>query len=305
MPTLEITTKIGCENACAYCPQGRLLTAYRKRSDILLMSFGVFKACLDKVPTDVDIDFAGMCEPCLNPEYIKMLLYAYEKGHKIKLFTTLVGMALSDIDLLAIVPFQEFVVHLPSGEGYEKIKVDKDYLKVLGKLSKSNIKVEYLLLGETLHPKVEALIKENINKIEELSTRAGNVIIKSRPPFKRKLGVIGCVRNLSYNVLLPNGDVILCCMDYGMKHVLGNLLLTDYGSLFRSKEFFKIKKGLRRWSLDILCRYCDYFSYDISLFAKIYNSMIVREIWQFKKIRNLKDLSWFIRKAILKLKDIF
>jgi len=25
------------------------------------------------------------------------------------------------------------------------------------------------------------------------------------------------------NVLLPNGDVVLCCMDYGLDHILGNL----------------------------------------------------------------------------------
>jgi hypothetical protein len=35
-----------------------------------------------------------------------------------------------------------------------------------------------------------------------------------------------------HNVLLPNGDVYLCCMDYSLKHKLGNLLTTDYYDLF-------------------------------------------------------------------------
>ena len=34
------------------------------------------------------------------------------------------------------------------------------------------------------------------------------------------------------NVVLPNGDVLLCCMDYAMKHRIGNLIEGDYFSMF-------------------------------------------------------------------------
>jgi hypothetical protein len=37
------------------------------------------------------------------------------------------------------------------------------------------------------------------------------------------------------NVLLPNGDVVLCCMDYDLKHVIGNLLKQTYDEMFESK----------------------------------------------------------------------
>ena len=33
----------------------------------------------------------------------------------------------------------------------------------------------------------------------------------------------GCVENLYHNVLMPNGDVSLCCMDYGLDNIIGNL----------------------------------------------------------------------------------
>ena len=38
----------------------------------------------------------------------------------------------------------------------------------------------------------------------------------------------GCVENLYHNVLLPNGDVSLCCMDYGLDNIIGNLNTQPY-----------------------------------------------------------------------------
>jgi hypothetical protein len=59
------------------------------------------------------------------------------------------------------------------------------------------------------------------------------------------------------NILLPNGDVALCCCDWGLKHVLGNLFVSDYDDLIKSQEFLRLLKGLEDSSLDILCRYCE------------------------------------------------
>ena len=37
------------------------------------------------------------------------------------------------------------------------------------------------------------------------------------------------------NVLLPNGDVVLCCMDYNLVHILGNLLTQTYEEIMQGK----------------------------------------------------------------------
>jgi len=291
MPALEITPKIGCSVSCAYCPQDKLIAAYGKRSDIFQLTFDKFKACLDKVPLNVDIIFSGMCEPFLNQDCSKMILYAHECGHKVGVDTTLVGMSLSDINRLERIPFRYFGVHLPSKEAKERIKVDSNYLALLDKISKSNIKVFYKFHGNSVHPEVKPTIA-NIHWVH-LVTRAGNLKIKSRSHPKLKKGVIGCRRNLCWNVLLPNGDVLLCSSDYGIQHVLGNLLLSDYDSLFHSEEFFKVKKGLGDESIDILCRYCDTFVYNKGFFQKPFY------YWQ-KIINNadsLHDFSYFFRKV--------
>jgi len=48
-----------------------------------------------------------------------------------------------------------------------------------------------------------------------------------------------CVRSPSFeqNVMLPNGDVYLCCMDYGLKHKLGNLFKTNFNNLNRTHSY--------------------------------------------------------------------
>jgi sulfatase maturation enzyme AslB (radical SAM superfamily) len=254
MPTIEITTRIGCKNHCSYCPQYILVKAYAKTSGDATMSFDMFKRYINKIPLKVDIHFTGMCEPWLNEYCTEMLLYAHAKGHKISVSTTLVGMELSDVDLLAPITFKDFAVHLPSHEGYEKIIVDEHYLQLLKKILKSKIRIGLHIHGKAVHPALTSL--SALIKRQTLSCRGGNTEISNRIPMSRRRGVVVCNR-LHNNVLLPNGNVVLCCMDYGMRHILGNLISTDYDSLFFQKEFLKVQQGLRDESLDILCRYCD------------------------------------------------
>lgn len=76
----------------------------------------------------------------------------------------------------------------------------------------------------------------------------------------RKTGVLkctSCTDDLNHNVLMPNGDVLLCCMDYDQKHVIGELNTMKYQQLFTSKEYIRIRAGLRDESIDILCRNCE------------------------------------------------
>lgn len=252
---LEITTVIGCKNMCPYCPQEKLLNAYK--DNIRIMSFETFKKCVDKVPIDSEIHFTGMAEPFLNPDCAKMIEYAFQKGHKIVLSTTLVG--LKDISILRKIPFKSFVVHLPSKDS--TIPVDEIYLKTLKDLSESGIEISYVYFG-TLHPNINI----NIPATQSLmNSRAGNLGGKPR----RRKGEIVCKR--TQPILLPNGDVVLCCMDYGLKHILGNLLRNNYNDLFSGNEYQNILKGWKNSETDMLCRNCE-FAKNVNFTAKLLNS---------------------------------
>jgi radical SAM protein with 4Fe4S-binding SPASM domain len=80
-------------------------------------------------------------------------------------------------------------------------------------------------------------------------TRANNLAIENIkkqsinvPP--RYEYIVECTRQKEYhaNVLLPNGDVILCCMDYALKHKLGNLLEQSYEEILNSQELEHLNK---------------------------------------------------------------
>lgn len=50
---------------------------------------------------------------------------------------------------------------------------------------------------------------------------------------------------------------MLCCMDYGMKHVLGNLLQQSYEEIINGSEMQRLKCAINGdESIDLLCRGC-------------------------------------------------
>jgi MoaA/NifB/PqqE/SkfB family radical SAM enzyme len=170
MTVMEVTTKIGCRIRCKYCPQNTFIRKYREKSNIYAMTFDMYKTCIDKIPAEVDIVFAGMSEPFLNSEATRMILYAHERGHKVCVNTTLVGMQIADFELFKNVPFKYFCIHLPSAGGNENIEINDNYLELLDKITKSEIKVLCHSHGGAVNPKVIPYVNKPIRKAY-ISTR--------------------------------------------------------------------------------------------------------------------------------------
>ena len=270
MSKLEITTRIGCQVNCRYCPQQKLIKAYTRKSPILEMSMETFSTCLETIPTKVALHFSGMCEPWLNPLCTEMVLYSSQRGYAVMASTTLVGMELNDVARLETIPLTRFNIHLPSaGDGGEHIAVDAHYMQVLERIVCSQMNVKLRFLGTSLHRDVAAFLKHHHIQHVQIHTRAGNQPIPNRPLLSERKGEIGCERKFRQNVLLPNGDVVLCCMDYGLQHILGNLRMDKYDTLFQSPEFRRIQQGACDPTSSILCRTCDDFAYPKSFWARI------------------------------------
>lgn len=255
---MEITTRIGCSNMCSYCPQDKLMHAYKSVSNILEMDLNTFKKCLDKIPVDINIHFSGFSEPWLNPHCTEMVVYSHKKGHKIQIFTTLVGMTLNDIEIIKKIPFELFIVHLPDSGSKTNIEVNDNYKEIITKATECLPNATYIYY-DTIHAELESLLKTVRKAKWELVSRARNITIKGQE-VNFISGHIRCTRSLRQNVLLPNGDVILCCNDYGMKNMLGNLMQSNYDSLFAGEAYKKVTEGLLDDSVDILCRYCETFA---------------------------------------------
>jgi radical SAM protein with 4Fe4S-binding SPASM domain len=233
---IEITTIIGCKNMCVYCPQDKILKAYN--SDIKKMTLEIFKKILSNIPKDVELYFAGLSESFLNNESSMMMRYAIEEGYNIVLYTTLVGFNDNDLEILANMKgvFGGVAFHRYDGNGYDKNDFNR----------KQNL-FRTKILG--IDPISD---NDNSGKVDNPISRAGNVWDE-----ENKIGKFSCgsTANFDNNLLLPNGDVYLCCMDFSLKHKLGNLLETHYDNLDRS-EVFRLSNN--EYS-DIICRKCFLF----------------------------------------------
>ena len=265
---MEISTNIACRVQCDFCPQELLIEEYSTKNNIenisygqpTQMSFDTFKKCLSTIPKSIIIGFTGYTEPFLNPECSKMIIYAYESGYPIEVFTTLVGMTLEDVELIKQVKFKTFHIHLPDAENIAKIAVNNDYISILKKILNDIPNVTGMSMS-VLHPKIQNFLNDDIIP-DQMMNRAGNV--KSIKPTPKKLGPLVCGRHskqdlldiVDENVLLPNGDVTLCGMDYGLQHIIGNLLEQNYDSIFETEKYMEFRKKQKSHDENLLCRSC-------------------------------------------------
>jgi hypothetical protein len=256
-PILEVSTVVGCRLRCSYCPQGthirRYAAAHPVRSDFV-MTLGDFKDFLLSVPREVEIAFAGMAEPWLNPAATDMVLHAAE-CHRVAVFTTTVGLLPSDVSRLRYVQFKQFCIHLPDADGKMKLDVDSVYLAGLEAALEIPNR-HFTVLGK-LHPKVRDLLGHDVRDDSAgLISRAGNLGPRPSHAGKIRCGATTPGR-ADHNVLLPNGDVVLCCCDYSLSHILGNLLRGGYPSIFKSAGYRHVMSGWDDPMIGTICRNCE------------------------------------------------
>lgn len=268
-PVMEITTRIGCRVACKACPQKLFVREYakKKRKDMgTEMSLDVFQRCIDKLPGNCVIAFSGMSEPFLNRSCADMICYAAKRGHRVDLYTTLEGMEQSDLNKLRKVSFGNVVLHVADTETCAHIHLSDTYYRLLNRMLRAKRRNgKPLVTGISCHgypeKKTAQLLFKNgfiKDKPDVMIDRAGNLEDQNLA-FQSVKEELFCTRSAFYNhnVLLPDGSVILCCMDYGMRHVLGNLLELDYAKLMRGRARRKIIQGCEHSCKEnVLCRNC-------------------------------------------------
>ena len=265
-PTMEFTTSIdtqnGCVVDCVFCPQRTLQKSYKGER---FMTLNNFKKAVDKLPQEVRVTFAGFTEPWLNKNCTDMVLYAHEKGHPISIFTTGIGMSIDDIERIKHIPFAGnpngcFTLHLPDQERKAKHPITKRYIELiehLGKIQHEIHNFTTMCMG-AVHEDVKHVFSDA--PVYDMWSRAGNLVgemimkpelLERKEEWKmanhgEKQMTCGCLEKMYHNVMLPNGDVSLCCMDYGLKHILGNLYEQDYEEIVpQNNQCFE------------LCRLCE------------------------------------------------
>lgn len=262
--------------ACRFCPQDRLAKSYPK-GDPRDLTLDGFRTVLDKLPRHVRIDFSGMAEPWLNPHATAMVIAAFEQGCSLALYTTLQGMHPDDATLLIgrfgrrITPETPWVIHLPDGDGnMTGWKPTQTYRETLRR---------FLAFHETQRPpglgfmtmSADGLIAAPLRDLLPAPLRPFQGVSRAenldRDAFRpgalldavRRERALLCASTpfLDHNVLLPNGDVLLCCMDYGRRHVIGNLFRQSYEEIHAGPVMGAIRvQAMTPSDGDLLCRRC-------------------------------------------------
>jgi len=276
--TVEITTNIlekGCAVACSICPQDLLSNKYQKQN-IRHLSFEDFVNILHKIPKTYRVDFSGYAEPFLNKNCSKMIKYTSDAGYFFCCYTTLVGASLEDVELLSTLNFSRekkcpLHIHLPDKEGVMPVKITEKYKQVLKCLFEKKLSfVDFMTMDHAgeVHPQIKELLGLKLDAFQPISRGNNlddgeNMVEGQALNVKRVNGSIYCkaMPKLNHNVVLPNGDVQLCCMDYGLKHKIGNLIESNHSDLFVSDEFIRVNKlmknDLGENDNEILCRTCE------------------------------------------------
>lgn len=225
---LEITTKIGCPvNCLKYCPQEVTASRYSGKRTLPIDGWEIM---LNHIPKKLPLIFSGFCEPFANDKVVDLIDIAHKAGRPIGIFTTLYQASRIDVEKLVRYPFLIFCLHLPDGNAM-KIPLSQEYKDNVFTVLHNVRNVSFSIMNDLF----ESSNRENVTR--------GVSIKRKRFRFCYKLD------HPQFN-LLPNGDVSLCCMDFGLSHILGNLLTENYVDVKR--RFLARNKKFE------LCSQCNY-----------------------------------------------
>jgi hypothetical protein len=249
-PVMELTLMVGCPLMCSFCPQDNLrneygtATKYMSQTDLTKM--------LVKLPRNTRIDFSGMAEPWANPECTSMLEEVLYMGFNVAIYTTLYGMK----DPARVKKVLEshkdqvkvFMLHLPDANGNMKgWKLTQEWMNALEMMMTLELPIGAMTMDKTgfVAPELQHIIGRlpgwvGHTRADSLNVeQVGEQVISITPHNEFSLT---CASTPFYdrNVLLPDGSVVLCCMDYNLKHVIGNLLTQTYDEVMQGKPLLDL-----------------------------------------------------------------
>ena len=270
-PSIELTTMIGCPLKCTFCPQDNLKSKYGKKDKYLSLKNLI--QILNKIPKNTRIDFSGMAEPWANPNCTEMLEKVLTSGFNIAIYTTLYGMddyeKVKNILEQFSAQIEAVVLHLPDANSNMRgWKYSDKWINALKTIASADIACGIQAMTMDGSGRVHPVLESIVGKLDAWTghTRADSLNtqqIKEQAIRKSPLNdfSLTCASSPFYdrNVLLPNCDLVLCCMDYNLKHIIGNLLTQSYIEIFQSSKLQDIiktneKLGFTKCSI---CKSCD------------------------------------------------
>ena len=256
--SLEITVSPACSKLCDYCPQTEYIGNYKKKfsNEDKFLTLNTLKEVSKNIPQSTIIKWTGFTEPLDCKEFDSSVQFLSEKGYRQQISTTLLGRENSQKYYLEnLNKFFEHTLHLPDDIKLMKGKFDdkyKNYVEeVIKQLHKNKIEFSIFLIGENFHPIIQEMIKRLVKEFnlddkviiaKYLNTRASAIepskfgLKQTEKNFSNKNGYFCSYQRLNQGVLLPNGKVALCCQDYGLEAIIGDLKENNLDEIYNSIE---------------------------------------------------------------------
>ncbi len=250
MNHLEITLTAGCPMMCSYCPQSNYIKGYKKTNttDKKNMSLEDYKVILKNVNHRINhVYFTGFTEALAHPEWDKFVEHTKEQGYKVTFNTTLYGATKEKIDRLVDLDV-DVEIHLTDS----KIIIPEKIILYFAKKYKRRQPVFNFFSKEGAELLPESLRGTMYNA----HSRADNL---EHIPRRVMPVPVRCSSNRFFsNVVLPNGDVSICCSDFSLKHIVGNLLEKSLEAIHQGDTMREFIMKMGEGDPTFICNNCEY-----------------------------------------------
>ena len=236
---LNVTTTSGCRGRCVYCPQDRYWDAMAERPRYLTADeFTALVPMLADTHFET-MSFGGFSEPFDNPEIVDLLTLTYELDFVDEILVYSNGEAMTPATMQALAHVHFGTVDI-SCHGFDP----ETYRRTRSFVDPVAVRENVLFLLEN-HSNIANLTisvsgpfgsQDSLDELAALCDGAGATLFRrdlhSRAGLLRigranggpKSGPFRCAKfDFEKPVLVPGGDLSLCCQDFALRYVIGNL----------------------------------------------------------------------------------
>ena len=260
---IEFTIQTGCPVMCDFCPQDLFIKRYGHHEKFTIDNFKLALLNLQN-STIKTIQFSGFSEPLYHKNISDFIRLSIDSGFEVEIHTTLKGFNSEQIEKVKNLPIKWYIsvqpINMHNRKGLRDEEAWNNIKSFLG--IEFNNKAIFRCVNLNLSKEQKIKLNKKVKKMgikniiyPNFETRAGNITRNSINKFGKKLL---CKNNMT-PVILPNGDIALCCMDFGLNHIIGNIFNDSFKNILLSDSLQKILKVMcRKEKGEILCHHCEF-----------------------------------------------
>ncbi len=300
LDTVSMELSSRCNLRCRMCSH------HTNTRPVISMSLDQFKLIIDKLmKTRIRNLFLNMSEPFMNKSIFMMISYAKRNGFSVFISTN--GQLLTPTHMQNIiktgVEVLKFSIEGYTPEVYKRIRVGGDFenlvrnvymMKELRDQSGSPLRIRISTIMMKENEDIVEFIKfwgPYCDEIEctTITNHIGlvdNKKISLSPAWKNRRS---CPQIKPYREIniLANGDMVICCIDFHGRCILGNLLTQEIDEIWNSPKITEIRqKAYSDETLDLdPCRECfiaDYsniFQGNIQHIVNVIHETVKNNMW--------------------------